>query len=452
MKNSKHIVAVIGGAVSGSEAALQLSRRGIHAVVFDQQALPYGKIEDGLPKWHVGLRDKEIKKIDEKLNHPLVWYVPKTRLGKEIAFSDITDNMKFSAVFLAGGAWRDRPLPIENIDNYVGKGLCYQNPFMFWYNHYHEKNYSGPSFEIPDDVAIIGGGLASLDVAKAVMMVLVEQKLRERGIVAHMFDLEKGIEKFLEKQGLTFSELNIKGCTLYYRRRDVDMPLTPALIDTPEKLLKAQATRAKILNNFQTKYLFRFVGNCAPVDKIEENGRLSGIVFQKNKIENDKLIPMQGDYLRATSKLVISSIGSLPEQIPGVPFANDTYKVSNKQTCQLDGYEKVFVVGNALTGRGNIKESQEHADFLTNSTIENYLEWDENHFRELIQLKEIQITARISGMIDSLSQSKILIESEFDKLTRQVLNLQKAAGYDGDYFKWISRHIPERLEKILLRK
>jgi flavin-dependent dehydrogenase len=68
MNSPGYFVAIFGGAVAGSEAALQLSRRGIYTVVFEQNALPYGKIEDGLPKWHVKLRNKEEEKIDEKSN------------------------------------------------------------------------------------------------------------------------------------------------------------------------------------------------------------------------------------------------------------------------------------------------------------------------------------------------------------------------------------------------
>ena len=84
MSDSKHMVAIFGGAVSGAEAAYQLSQKGISVFVFDQNTLPYGKIEDGLPKWHVKLRDKEEKKINEKLSHPLVTYVPNVQLGKDL--------------------------------------------------------------------------------------------------------------------------------------------------------------------------------------------------------------------------------------------------------------------------------------------------------------------------------------------------------------------------------
>ena len=58
-----HCVAVIGGAVAGAEVAGVLADRGIEVVVFEQNARPYGKIEDGLPRWHVALRHKEYDSI-----------------------------------------------------------------------------------------------------------------------------------------------------------------------------------------------------------------------------------------------------------------------------------------------------------------------------------------------------------------------------------------------------
>jgi len=186
-----HFVAIFGGAVSGAEAANQLSQRGIHTVVFEQNALPYGKIEDGLPKWHVKLRDKEENIINEKMNLPLVTYVPNTKLGRDIDFEDVAKNWGFSAVLLATGAWRDRPLPVDGIDEYLGRGLIYQNPFIYWFNHYHEPNYSGEQYEILDDTIVVGGGLASIDVVKVMMMESVARALKE----ADAADLVKDMPK-----------------------------------------------------------------------------------------------------------------------------------------------------------------------------------------------------------------------------------------------------------------
>ncbi len=59
----KHYIAVIGGSISGSEAANLLAKKGFRVVVFEMNKLPYGKIEDGLPNWHVKLRDRQIIEI-----------------------------------------------------------------------------------------------------------------------------------------------------------------------------------------------------------------------------------------------------------------------------------------------------------------------------------------------------------------------------------------------------
>ena len=52
---ARHVVLIVGGAVAGSEAAAQLTARGVRCIVLDQNPRPYGKIEDGLPRWHAKL-------------------------------------------------------------------------------------------------------------------------------------------------------------------------------------------------------------------------------------------------------------------------------------------------------------------------------------------------------------------------------------------------------------
>ena len=180
--NPAHVVAVIGGAVAGSEAAANLAKRGILIVVFEQNIRPYGKIEDGLPKWHVKLQAKEENKIDEKLSDPNIIFVPNTSLNRDIDFQDLVNNWGFSAILLANGAWKDRTLAVDGIEEFVGKGLIYQNDLVKWFNHYHEEDYNGEHYKIEDDTFIIGGGLASLDVVKIAMLETVFDALRKRNI------------------------------------------------------------------------------------------------------------------------------------------------------------------------------------------------------------------------------------------------------------------------------
>ena len=165
---AKHVVAVVGGAVAGSEAARILAEAGVDVVVFEQNVRPFGKIEDGLPIWHDQQRIQEYGRITERLTLPQVHYVPKTKLGAEggLTVDQLVKDWGFSAVLLGNGAWRDRMLPVEGAESVVDKGLILQNSLVYWFNHYREQGYEGPSYQIPDGAAVFGGGLASIDVVK----------------------------------------------------------------------------------------------------------------------------------------------------------------------------------------------------------------------------------------------------------------------------------------------
>ena len=444
-----HFVAVFGGAVAGSEAAYQLASRGFRVVVFDQNTLPYGKIEDGLPKWHDKLRDKEEQRINEKLSHPNVRFVPQATLGSNIDFLDVVNNWDFSAVLLATGAWKDRPLPVEGIDGYVNKGLYYQNPLVYWFNHYHEPNYQGQQFELQDGAMVIGGGLASLDVVKILMIESVQKALQDKGHQVDMFTLDRGINRVLDNLGYTLQDLGLKGCTLFYRRRDIDMPLSPLPTDTPEQLEKAQGVRKKIMDNFLKKYLFRFEPCWAPVDKIVEDDHLSGVVFQKTKIEDGRVVPVEGSFQEFRAPLIISSIGSLPEKIPGIPSKGSTFDIDHNHCCRLSGFDHVFALGNAVTGRGNIKESMEHGKEIAMGIMEHHFDWQEEDFQKWLRESENAVQAQVSGIADQIENEEVKSNESIQKLLDRTAELQAQAGYPGKFMDWVAQHLPVRLEDML---
>src|ERR1700741_1163247 len=107
-----HFVAVIGGAISGSVAAEILADHGIRVAVIEQNTRPYGKIEDGLPRWHVEQRKQEYARIDARMKKPGVSFVPSLKIGRDLSFEDLCNTWGFSAVILANGAWRDRNIGI----------------------------------------------------------------------------------------------------------------------------------------------------------------------------------------------------------------------------------------------------------------------------------------------------------------------------------------------------
>ena len=71
-----HFVAIVGGAIAGSVAAEILADNGIYVVVIEQNKKPYGKIEDGLPRWHLEQSKQEYSRIDARLRKPGVFFLP----------------------------------------------------------------------------------------------------------------------------------------------------------------------------------------------------------------------------------------------------------------------------------------------------------------------------------------------------------------------------------------
>src|SRR6516162_4832430 len=136
---SCHVIAVIGAATAGSEIARVLAARGARVIVFEQNARPYGKIEDGLPRWHAQQRRDEYEEINRRLDHAGIEYIPLTRMGVHLDFEELRYGWGLSGIVLTHGAWRDRPFPVTAADEYVGRGLIYQNPLIYWFNHHVER-------------------------------------------------------------------------------------------------------------------------------------------------------------------------------------------------------------------------------------------------------------------------------------------------------------------------
>ncbi|MDH3200995.1 MAG: hypothetical protein OEM15_08900 [Myxococcales bacterium] len=431
----KPVVAIIGGAVAGSEAAAACAARGAIPVVFEQGDRPYGKIEDGLPRWHVKLRNKEYQRIDQNLGGDDVIFVPRTEIGTALSWPELYGDLGFSAIVLANGAWRDRGLPVEGADDYEGRGLVYQNEFVYWFNHYEDEGYDGPVFEVPDGTIVIGGGLASIDVVKIINLELYARALRERGLEVDMVEMEvKGIPRTLEGHGITPEELGIEGCTLYYRRGKEDMPLASADNPTPEQLQKLRVARVKIMDRVMRKYLVKFEALSRPVGLIVEDDRLVGIRFQKTEIVDGRVKGLEGTEFEVRSPMVISSIGSIPKPIEGIPTRGELYYFENWETGELHDLPGVFGLGNVLTGKGNIKDSRENAIEIIEKVVAAYLgvgdEPDE---------APVRASNRARDVADEATTGTPMTAEAMKALAERIEQRHAEIGYQ-DYATWIAAH------------
>lgn len=448
MADSEHIVAIVGGAVAGAEMAGLLASRGVTTVVFEQNARPYGKIEDGLPRWHVKLRHKEYETINARLDHPLVHFVPNTRIGRDIDFGELAREWGFSMIVFAHGAWRDRTLPLPGADDWIGRGLTYQNPFIYWFNHYEESTYDGPPYELRDGTLVVGGGLASIDVAKALQIEVVRRALRDRGIELSVVDVElAGVVGTLANHGLQWADLGLRPATVFYRRRIEDMPLLemPDGADA-EKRAKVEATRRKLVDKATSRFLFEVRPLRRPHELLIDGDRLGGVRFQHTEIRDGRVVDVPGAFEDALAPETISSIGSIAEPLPGIPMRGELYDFTDPELGCLRGFENVFSIGNVVTGRGNILVSRRHSIETAEFLIERFLGIadEEGHEGEQHLLPDAAeaVPPRGERMADWLGDQPGVDAATIASILAKVRQRQKAVGYEGDYRDWIESVTP----------
>lgn len=446
----RYAVAIVGGATAGAEAAALLAARGVVVVVFEQNPRPYGKIEDGLPRWHVKLRRKEYEIINDKLDRPGVHFVPCTRIGRDVDFAALVNEWGFSAVLLAHGAWRDRPLGVPGIDAFVGKGLVYQNPFIYWFNHHTERGYAGPHYEAMDGALVVGGGLASIDVLKVLQIETVREALAERGIDEDVLKIEQeGVPAVLDEHGFGWDDLDLRGATLVYRRRIEDMPLAemPEGADD-DRRRKVEATRRRILDKAMQKYCFNVLAQRMPVGALVSDDRLAGLRLQRTRVEGGQALPVEGAFEEVRAPLVVSSIGSIPEPMPGVEQEGQLYRWLDPELGRLVGYDSVFSTGNVVTGKGNIVASRRHSVHVTSHVIEQYLGLGNGrHEGEEALLSPVtgQADDTARDLLAALRRKTPLGPQAIDALLARVRARCEAVGFTTPYQEWLQRVTPPDL-------
>jgi NADPH-dependent glutamate synthase beta subunit-like oxidoreductase len=437
----RHVVAICGGAVSGSEAAAVCAAQGITALVFEQNARPYGKIEDGLPRWHDKLRAKEFKAVDDNLARPGVYFVPKTRLGVDLSFDELVKEWGVSAVVLANGAWRDRPLPVPGAHDYAGKGLVYQNPLVYWFNHYEDPGYDGPQYRIADDAIVIGGGLASIDLVKIINLELYRSALRQRGIHVDVVEMEHaGITGTLQKHKVDPKSLGIAGATLYYRRRVRDMPIAFPWDSTPEQIARIEGVRETMIKLLEQRYRVRVKDCHVPVAPVVEGERLVGLTFHKSEIRDGKALEIPESRFDVRSDLIVSSIGSVPEFIQGIPTRGELYHFHSVETGALSGLPGVFGLGNVLTGRGNIKDSRANAKTISDRLLCEHIGLTNGHLPDALEGEHEAAQERAKELAARAVQRPMVPSGTMRNIATALARRWQAAGYDGDYASWIARH------------
>jgi ferredoxin/flavodoxin---NADP+ reductase len=186
------------------------------------------------------------------------------------------------------------------------------------------------------------------------------------------------------------------------------------------------------------KYLFRFQERRMTTGLMIEQDRVVGLRVMETRVEGRKAEPVAGTEQELRAPLVISSIGSVPEVIPGITTKGDYYTFQGERLPHCAGSTHVFGVGNVLTGQGNIRVSLEHSKAVTAQIMANYL-----GCYAATETDSARQTAVLEERVEALPG---LTEAEVAGIEERIRARQQRVGYDCDYDTWIKRVTPPDLE------
>ena len=104
--------------------------------------------------------------------------------------------------------------------------------------------------------------------------------------------------------------------------------------------------------------------------------------------------------------------------------------------------DRVFGVGNVVTGQGNIRVSLVHSQKVTKHLIENCMRERNEHIAQ----SEEQIAKQVDAIEQQIGIIPPLSEQQLGAIEQQVHGLQEKAGYTADYDSWIAKVTPPDLE------
>ncbi|MFB3884444.1 MAG: FAD-dependent oxidoreductase [Thermodesulfobacteriota bacterium] len=190
-RESNQKIAVVGSGPSGLSAAYYLRRSGYRVTVYERMAEPGGMLLYGIPPYR--LPKGVVRRQIEAFRRMGIRFEMGVEVGEEVSVSGLM--RRFDAVYMACGAWKERPLGIKG-EKAAQSGL----EFLNWVN--------GGLREIPGKrVAVIGGGNVALDVARTLRRLggeaVVIYRRRESEMPVIRDEVGKAKEEGVEFQFLT---------------------------------------------------------------------------------------------------------------------------------------------------------------------------------------------------------------------------------------------------------
>lgn len=185
-------IAIIGSGPAGLAAAFYLRSSGHSVTVYERLSEAGGMLLYSIPDYR--LPKDVVRKQVQALQGMGVKFKLGVSVGKDITMADLME--RFSIVFLASGAWKERSLGIKGEQD-VLSGLEFLNQTNRGF-----RNLPGRK------VAIIGGGNVAMDVARTLLRLGAEPIVLYRRSRDEMPSSKEELEK-AEEEGIKFRFLTL---------------------------------------------------------------------------------------------------------------------------------------------------------------------------------------------------------------------------------------------------
>jgi ferredoxin--NADP+ reductase len=359
-------VAVVGAGPSGFYAvAALLDAPDLHVRVdvFDRLPAPFGLVRYGVAPDHQKI--KLVSRVFEKAaKDPRVRFFGNVELGRDLSRDDL--ERLYDAVIYAVGAQSDRRLGVPGEDL---EGSWSSTEFVAWYNGH--PDFADADYPLDhEQVAVVGIGNVAMDCAR--LLARPAEDLASTDIS------DQALEVFRRSRVTDVWVLARRGpaqaaCTPPELKElgeleDVDVLVDAAQLDDPETAGEPDRQTAKNLEIFRQlaergdrgmarRIRFRFL--VSPVEVLGEDGRITGLVVERNELRPGADGTMRPAGTGETEVLpvtaVIRAIGYRSLPLPGVPFDERRGVIPNRDGRVLDSdsgeaVPRAYVVGWAKRG------------------------------------------------------------------------------------------------------
>ena len=183
-------VAIVGSGPAGLSAAYYLRTFGYHVTVFESMEEPGGLLTYGIPPYR--LPKDVVRRQVKALEGAGIQFKLGVNIGKDTSVEELIKS--FDAVFLACGAWRERPSGVK------GEKLMMSGLEFLRNSNLGVRGVPGKK------VAVIGGGNVALDVARTLLRMGAEPVVVYRRSEAEMPAVKEEVNKAKE-EGIRFEFL-----------------------------------------------------------------------------------------------------------------------------------------------------------------------------------------------------------------------------------------------------